>query len=251
MRFEGIDALELHYESSHQPRPLKFGMAGMGFLDRSAEGEGRCMPIIVEPRLIPTPPLQIACPVNMSRGALLGEHIETPGDLGGAAPSPQRRAAVAGARLGVHGRRAARRAIGLEACLVDNDTMRAAGPQGRRLTFGRGTRRRPRRAPVAKTHRSTIASPAARPIAWSDKGAADVVRLMQASDPRAVGATLDAQFGRRGRSGVAMATWALRIAMPAERVEALCVAYTSRLLEVAPATDAEDGDRPGEPGDQP
>lgn len=99
----------------------------MGFLDRSAEGEGRCMPIIVEPRLIPTPPLQIACPANMSRGALLGEHIETPGDLGGAAPSPQRRAAVAGARPGVHGRRAARRVIGLEACLVDNDTMRIAG----------------------------------------------------------------------------------------------------------------------------
>jgi hypothetical protein len=62
---------------------------------------------------------------------------------------------------------------------------------------------------------------------------------------------LDAQFGRRGRPGVAMATRALRIAMPAERGEVLCVAYTSRLLEVAPATDAEDGDRPGEPGDQP
>lgn len=92
---------------------------------------------------------------------------------------------------------------------------------------------------------------------------------MQASDPRAVGATLralsvdgsaaevtsqsltllDAQFGRRGRSGVAMATRALRIAMPAERGEALRVAYTSRLLEAA--TDVEDGDRPGEPGDQP
>lgn len=48
-----------------------------------------------------------------------------------------------------------------------------------------------------------------------------------------------------------MATRALRIAMPAERGEVLCIAYTSRLLEVAPATDAEDGDRPGEPGDQP
>lgn len=37
-------------------------------------------------------------------------------------------------------------------------------------------------------------------------------------------------FGRRGRPGIEMAARALRLAMPAERVEARCVAYVAALV---------------------
>lgn len=40
-------------------------------------------------------------------------------------------------------------------------------------------------------------------------------------------------FGRRGRPGIAMASRALRLAMPEEAVEILCTAYTARLIESA------------------
>jgi hypothetical protein len=86
-----------------------------------------------------------------------------------------------------------------------------------------------------------------------DKDAADVFRLMQMTDPSAVGITLamltkneiagqaavhaisylEDLFGRRGRRGIAMAIQALRFGVPEARVEALCVSYTNRLLDAA------------------
>ena len=36
-------------------------------------------------------------------------------------------------------------------------------------------------------------------------------------------------FGRRGGAGIAMAVRALRLAMPEERVRAICLAYAARL----------------------
>jgi len=40
-------------------------------------------------------------------------------------------------------------------------------------------------------------------------------------------------FGRRGRPGVQMATRAMRLAMPAERVEVLILSYAQELLAAA------------------
>jgi hypothetical protein len=88
-----------------------------------------------------------------------------------------------------------------------------------------------------------------------DKDAADVIRLMQATSPRTVGLNvaslcaddlagkvstqavvyLEELFGRRGRVGIRMASSALRLGLPEERVEALSVAYTNVLVEVVRA----------------
>lgn len=181
-----------------------------------------------------------------------GQAIVVPVDLivpEGVAPPQGRR----GARLGVHGRRAARRARGLEASLVDNDVMpiTAFEASDERVVTARVAG--PAALLIAKTHKIADRLDSGRTDRLSDEDAADVVRLMQATDPRAVGATLrsltgdsvagevtgralklmDEQFGRRGRPGIAMATRALRIAMPPERVEALCLAYTAQLLDTA------------------
>lgn len=40
-------------------------------------------------------------------------------------------------------------------------------------------------------------------------------------------------FGRRGRPGIEMAANAMRLAVPAARVEAICSAYTAAMLEGA------------------
>lgn len=89
-----------------------------------------------------------------------------------------------------------------------------------------------------------------RPDRLVDKDAADVLRLMQTTAPSTVGATLaglaahpmagkvtsaaigylEAQFGRRAGPGVEMAARAMRLAIPADRVQAICTAYTSALV---------------------
>jgi hypothetical protein len=84
-----------------------------------------------------------------------------------------------------------------------------------------------------------------------DKDAADVFRMMQVKLPATVSATLcglrehaiagpptaaaityqDELFGRRGRRAIQMAARALRVVIPEERVEAICVAYITALLQ--------------------
>jgi hypothetical protein len=161
-----------------------------------------------------------------------------------------------GVRLGIHGKRAARRAVGLEAALVDHASMTIVSLEDddtRSITADVAG------VPalfVAKAHKLHDRIESQRIDRLSDKDAADVFRLMQASSPREIGhrlaqlaedpvaggvtrlaviylATL---FGRRGRPGVEMATRALRIALPAERVEAIAVAYTRELTESYEAT---------------
>jgi hypothetical protein len=86
-----------------------------------------------------------------------------------------------------------------------------------------------------------------------DKDAADVLRLMQTTNPTTVGETLsrlkqDATpgevttaaityistiFGRRGAPGIEMATRATRLALPADRVDAICLAYSDALTAAA------------------
>jgi hypothetical protein len=179
-----------------------------------------------------------------------GEDFLVPVDLivpEGAATGGGRR----GARLGPHGKRAARRAVGLEAALVDHSTMTvtaldpaderwvAVEVAGAAALF------------VAKLHKLHDRVASGRVDRLDDKDAADVVRLMQTTTAGDVAQTfttlivhpvagqpstdaldhLDELFGRRGRPGIRMASRALRVGMPEERVEAICTAYTARLLD--------------------
>lgn len=154
-----------------------------------------------------------------------------------------------GARLPGHGKRAARKTKGLEAALVDNDTMIvvALDPEDHRAA-------RLRVAGVAalliaKTHKITDRLDLGRTDRLEDKDASDVLRLTQSSPPAAVAPTLRALledpvsrastgvaigrfrdlFGNRAGVGIEMAARALRGAMPEERVRAICLAYTEAL----------------------
>ncbi len=125
-----------------------------------------------------------------------------------------------GARPGVHGRRAARRARGLEAARAQDQRPRAArqGRPDRRQ--GRSRRRAPDAGHCARRGRwHARAEMLDHPIAGS-----------VCKDAMGY---LDRLFGRAGRPGVQMATRALRLALPEAAVEALCVAYTRELVRVA------------------
>ena len=178
------------------------------------------------------------------------EEILIPVDLivpEGAASGEGRRAA----RLGVHGKRAARRAVGLEAALVDHSTMTIAAldPTDNRSLQAKVAG--PAALFVAKAHKLNDRAESPRPDRLDDKDAADVVRLMQTTNPDEVASTLSALgedaiagepsknaltyieqlFGRRGALGIEMSARALRGAMPEDRVEALCTAYVAALLK--------------------
>lgn len=160
-----------------------------------------------------------------------------------------------GARLGVHGKRAARLAVGLEAALVDHSrmTVTALDPSDQRTIdveiAGNAA------LLVAKAHKLHDRIAAGQAGRLDDKDAADVVRIMQRTPALTVAATfatlrehpraggpstdalryLDQLFGRRGRPGIEMAARSLRVGLPTARVEAICTAYTRTLLEVADA----------------
>lgn len=156
-----------------------------------------------------------------------------------------------GARLGAHGRRAARKTAGLEATLVDNDVMRieALDPADRRTAQVRvaGVAA----LLVAKVHKLDDRVEEARRHRLDDKDASDLVRILQTSSPAAIAGTLAglldhpsagppaklalqrfrALFGVRSGVGIEMAARSLRGAMPAERVQAICLAYSDALFE--------------------
>jgi len=161
-----------------------------------------------------------------------------------------------GARLGVHGRRAARRAVGLEAALIDHTPMAIAAldPTDARSVTAQVAG--PAALLVAKAHKIHDRLHSDRPGRVDDKDAADVLRLMQTTRPADVGARLAALagdpmagpatataiahlehlFSRRGSPGVEMAARAMRLAAPADRVEAICTTYTASLLTAARST---------------
>jgi hypothetical protein len=146
--------------------------------------------------------------VWLASATVAGEEIGIPVDLivpEAAAPPGGRR----GARLGVHGNRAARRARGLEAAQPHRR-------QGRR-------RRRPADArhcasSVAGTFERLVQDPVAGPASREALG------------------LLDQLFGRVGRPGVEMAKRALQLALAEQEVEALCVAYAQALLRAVGRT---------------
>jgi hypothetical protein len=188
----------------------------------------------------------------LSSAQIQGREVLIPVDLivpDGAASGRGRRAA----RLAGHGKRAARRATGLEAALVDNGSMAiiALDPADRRSMDAKVAG--PAALLVAKAHKLHDRVTSGRVDRLDDKDAVDVVRIMQTAGPAAVGATFGAfsedrvaaapsqnalvyieqLFGRRGRPGIDMAARALRTAMPEERIEALCTAYVAALLGAA------------------
>lgn len=154
-----------------------------------------------------------------------------------------------GARLGPHGRWAARKTPGLEAVLFDHDVMRVTaldptdGRSSKVKVAGIGA------LLVAKAHKLNDRISGGRPRRVDNKDAADTVRLMQASKPGNVAQTLaplvdhptagvsvrlalehfQALFGSRAGVGISMASDALRNAMPEDRVRAICLAYAETL----------------------
>jgi len=156
-----------------------------------------------------------------------------------------------GARLGVHGNRAARRAVGLEAALFDNTTSAISALEESDSRSVVGAVAGPAALLVAKLHKLHDRVDRGTQERLNDKDAADVIRLMQATSPVQVGTNLaqlsahqlagpatssalgylEELFGRRGRPGILMAARALRLALPEERVQALSVAYTGALLQ--------------------
>ena len=154
-----------------------------------------------------------------------------------------------GARLGVHGSQATRRAIGLEAALVDHGPLLITALDKADSRTIEAEVAGPTALLIAKAHKIHDRTGDLRANRLRDKDAADVVRLMQtfpASDIRATlvelssdsiagpiamtGHTyLDELFGRRGRPGIEMAARALRLNMDAETVEVICVSYLAAL----------------------
>lgn len=178
-----------------------------------------------------------------------GEDVDVPIDLivpeGLAPPGGSR-----GARLGPHGKRAARKAVGLEAAILDNDVLaiRALDPDDQREIDCRVAG--PTALLIAKAHKiqDRLEQPG-RPDRLIDKDAGDVYRLMQttpAARVREVAANLLAdkrvaqpsrrglemlreQFGARRAPGVEMAVRSLRVGVPEDRIRAVCVAFVSAL----------------------
>lgn len=180
-----------------------------------------------------------------------GQRTSVPVDLivpEGFAPPGGRR----GARLGPHGNRSARRAIGLEATLVDKSpmTIEALDPNdGRSVTIDvAGVAA----LLVAKAHKLHERAERGRLDRLNDKDAADVFRIMQVAPAKAVRETLsalrghsiagqpttaaigylDELFGHRGGRGIQMAARSFGGAIPQPRVEAICLAYAAALREV-------------------
>ncbi|MEI6623199.1 MAG: hypothetical protein WCP28_14960 [Actinomycetes bacterium] len=181
-----------------------------------------------------------------------GQQVTIPVDLivpeANAAPGGRR-----GARLGVHGNRAAHRAVGLEAALVDHSTMNVAALDPRDHRTVEVEVAGVAALLVAKAHKIHDRVASKRADRLSDKDAADVYRIMQTASAGQVGSTfgelgrhpkageptlvamtyLADLFGRRHGRGIEMAQRALRAAIPAAQVTALCVSFTERLLDAA------------------
>lgn len=154
-----------------------------------------------------------------------------------------------GARLGAHGKRAARRAKGLEGALVDRDamTISALDPSDHRtvtmLVAGPGA------LLVAKTHK--IAERSTDPDRLRDKDALDILRLLQtttaadlverlhrlSADPASQSVTADAiaqldeLFGDGGSVGVNMAVRAAGPSSDPATIGGSLIALVEELLD--------------------
>jgi hypothetical protein len=155
------------------------------------------------------------------------------------------------ARLGVHGKRAANRAVGLEAALVDHSPLLIESMEATDIRRIDAEVAGPAALLVAKAHKVHDRVASGRPARIDDKDAADVLRLMQSTDPRLVSdklnflandpvagpvtiramTYLEELFGRRGRPGTEMASRALRVAMDPDTVAVICSAYVAAVTQ--------------------
>ena len=158
------------------------------------------------------------------------------------------------ARLGAHGNRSARSAVGLEAALIDHAPMVIGAldsNDARSITVEvAGTSA----LLVAKAHKIHDRVASGREDRLDDKDASDVVRIMQTTDPDEIAGTLsgllvdpmagDATrtameylsqlFGRRGQSGIEMAGRAMQLVMDHDTVEVICTSYVAALTRKIP-----------------
>jgi len=146
--------------------------------------------------------------------------------------------------------RAARKAAGLEAAVVDNDVLgiKALDPNDERHIDCRVAG--PTALLIAKAHKiQDRLEQDSRPDRLVDKDAGDVYRLMQTTpaarvsevaarlfaDERVAGPSrrgldlLHQQFGARRAPGVEMAVRSLRLGVPEDRIRAVCTAYVAAL----------------------
>jgi hypothetical protein len=158
------------------------------------------------------------------------------------------------AHLGTHGNLTARTGVGLEAALIDHSPMviNALDPSDTRSIEVEvaGTSA----LLVAKAHKIHDRVESGREDRLDDKDAADVVRIMQTTDPQATGDRLSALmsdpmagdvtriavtyltdlFGRRGRPGIQMAGRAMQLVMDVDTVEVICTSYVATVTQVIP-----------------
>ena len=156
-----------------------------------------------------------------------------------------------GARIDPHDRMTARKAVGLEGAVIDNDLMEIDAINAddhRRFTVRVAG---PAALLVAKLHKLNDRLLLGRADRISDKDAADIYRIMLTisapavldglgrllDDPVAGPPTskalrlLDELFGAPGSAGVQMAVAALRVGVPAARVEAVCTFFVHQVQE--------------------
>jgi hypothetical protein len=176
--------------------------------------------------------------VNISVDLMVPEGLAPPGG-------------TRGARIEPHDKMAARKALGLEGAVIDNDPMDISALDNqdsrRFMVLVAG----PAALIVAKLHKLRDRLSAGRADRIGDKDAADVYRIMQAVpvdtfiprlrpllvDPRtevvstAAVELLGELFGARASRGVQMAVEALRVAVPPERVEAISTSFTRQVRD--------------------
>lgn len=182
--------------------------------------------------------------------AIGGRSVNLPVDImvpEGLAPPGGRR----GVRIEPHDKMAARKAFGLEGVVIDNDRMDIAALEDQDSRSFVVRVAGPAALIVAKLHKLHDRLKAGAADRIADKDAADVYRIMQAVpietllarlgpllvDSRAEAVStaavelLSELFGARASRGVQMAVEALRVAVPAERVEAICTSFTRQVRD--------------------
>lgn len=156
-----------------------------------------------------------------------------------------------GARLGPHGKLAARKIPGLEAAVLDNNILEitSLGDDDDRIVKAKVAG--PTALLIAKCHKiQERIEHALRTDRVLDKDAGDVYRIMQTSNPREcaltatqlmedqqIGNSVQAgveffigQFRTSGTPGTAMATRYFRGTVPEERVRAICTGFVSEFV---------------------
>ena len=263
---DALDALRPHHRAlvvvGAQAVYLRTGAGDIGIAPYTTDGDLALDPSLLgdDPRLeqamadagfrlLEPQPDRPEPGIWIARVEVDGDEVIVPVDLivpeAVAAPEGRR-----GARLGPHGRRAARRATGLEAALVDHEPMTIAAlePDDHREVEVQVASSAA--LLVAKAHKIHDRLESSRPERADDKDAADSYRLMQTNPPAAIADRLgqlrgdpvagpareaaigyvSELFGRRGAPGVAMALRALRLAIPEAEVTAFATGYVGRLL---------------------